>query len=183
MRFPRFVPVLASALLFVACGDKDKNPPGGSQEGGKPRYDQPNDRAEDLNKLVRGELSAVDSYDTAIKRYGSETGGDELRRIREDHVQSVGALKGMVTRAGGTPATSAGLWGDIAKAVEGTAKLIENDAAFKVLKEGEEHGIREYESALNDKDVSEDDKKVIRDTLLPKLREHVSALDALRKRT
>ncbi len=48
------------------------------------------------------------------------------------------------------------------------------------LKEGEEHGIREYEEALDKLDVMEDAKATIREELLPRLVSHLPLLESLR---
>jgi hypothetical protein len=44
------------------------------------------------------------------------------------------------------------------------------------LQQGEEHGIRQYERALDDDGLSETVKDLIRDTLLPAQREHLVQL-------
>jgi uncharacterized protein (TIGR02284 family) len=175
MRRSLLAALVGACFLIAGCGSKD----------GDPKYDQgKNDRAEDLNKLLRGELSAVETYNQVVDRYGSETGGEDLKRLRSDHQDAVAVLKDLVMKAGGSPATSSGVWGDWAKAVTGAAKALrENDAAFSALKQGEEHGVSEYESALKDEDLTESDKSTIRDRLLPKVREHAAILDNLRKRT
>ena len=67
-------------------------------------------------------------------------------------------------------------------AVEGTAKLFGDSAALQALKAGEEHGIKEYEDALESPDVMEEARKTIRDMLLPRLIEHLSRLDTLQAR-
>jgi uncharacterized protein (TIGR02284 family) len=188
---PFLFAALSGAFLAAGCGDpaddRPVTPPSAestrSQPGGDAKYDQKTDRAEELNELLRGELSAVDTYDQAIDRFGSEPGADELKRMRQDHQDAVATLRDLVGQAGGSPATSAGAWGGFAKAIEGGAKLFGNDAAFTALKQGEEHGIKEYEDALKDEDLTASDKATIKDRLLPKVREHVSALDRLRQRT
>ena len=66
-----------------------------------------------------------------------------------------------------------------AKAVEGTAKLFGNDATLKVLKEGEEHGIKKYQDALQSEDLPADCQTLIDSALLPQTREHIPILDRL----
>ena len=69
-------------------------------------------------------------------------------------------------------------WGTFAKAVEGTAKLLGNTAALKALKEGEEHGLKDYEDAPQDKHLPADCQTLIRG-LMEKQREHIIVLDRL----
>jgi hypothetical protein len=54
-----------------------------------------------------------------------------------------------------------------------------NTAALKALKEGEEQGIADYESALDDDDLPADCKQMIQSTLLPRTRAHIPVLDHL----
>jgi hypothetical protein len=171
----RFFGVISAslALLFAACGDKK----------GDANYDQgKNKRAESLDKMLRGEMAAVDTYNQAITRFGSEPGGDDLRSLRQDHQDAVAALTDLVTQAGGKPSTSPGVWGDFAKVVTATAKLAGNDAAFTALRAGEQVGIRNYEDAGKDANLTTEDKRLIQDTLLPKARIHLAKLDELKKR-
>ena len=73
-----------------------------------------------LNAFLRGELSAVETYDQALGKF---TGNDpvsvvrELRRIRDEHEAAVVALRARVTNQGGTPSEGAGVWGVFATAV------------------------------------------------------------------
>jgi hypothetical protein len=41
------------------------------------------------NRLLRGERSAVETYDKAIEKYGSEPAAATLRRIRDEHALAV----------------------------------------------------------------------------------------------
>jgi uncharacterized protein (TIGR02284 family) len=180
----------AAAVGTVACGDRDAEyTTTGSPTGTTAKNDDTvnrtqggNARAQELDELLRGEISAVETYNQALNRFGSEPGADELRRIRGEHQQAVDTLRGMVTSAGGTPSTSSGAWGGFAKAIEGAAKLFGNDAAFSALKEGEEHGLSEYDSALKDDDLTAADKDALR-KLFDRQKEHVQAIDRLRART
>jgi len=63
--------------------------------------------------------------------------------------------------------------------VEGAAKLFGNKAAIKALKEGEEHGIKEYEKALEDDELPPECKALIRTRLLPQTQAHIPVLDRL----
>src|SRR5262249_42745798 len=101
-----------------------------------------------LNSLLRGGLSAAETYQPALAKVGQAPGADELRRIHKEHVEAANTLRKHVHGEGGKPDQGSGAWGAFAKAVEGTAKLFGNTAALKALKTGEEKGIRDYESAL-----------------------------------
>src|SRR5262245_56665542 len=109
-----------------------------------------------LNSLLRGEISATETYQQALAKVGSEPGASELRRIHDEHRETANTLRQHVHQHGGKPDQGSGAWGAFAKAVEGAARLLGNKAALKALKEGEEHGIKEYEEALSDPDLPAD---------------------------
>lgn len=132
------------------------------------------------NALLRGELSAIETYTQALEKFHSEPERASLQAIRTEHVNSAALLCDHLAEMGATPASSSGAWGTFAKAVEGTATMLGESPALAVLEEGEEHGINEYESALRNPDVMEEIKTVIRQHLLPPLSQHVSALEQLR---
>jgi uncharacterized protein (TIGR02284 family) len=133
-------------------------------------------RTEWLNRLIRGELSAVETYQQALEKM---TDAPELQALLTEHRGAELVLRDHVLRRGGTPDLSSGAWGAWAKFVEGTAKMLGNTAALEALRQGEQHGIKEYERALEDDDLDAECRKLIRDQLLPQARAHMSILDRL----
>src|SRR5437868_4001705 len=125
-----------------------------------------------LNRLLRGELSATETYQQALAKAGQEPRAAELRRIHDEHRTAANELRQHIHQHGGKPEQGSGAWGAWAKTVEGTAKLFGNAAAVKALKEGEEHGVKDYEDALNDASLPADCKDLIRNRLLPQTRSH-----------
>jgi uncharacterized protein (TIGR02284 family) len=134
---------------------------------------------ETLNSLLRGELSATETYQQAMAKVGEEAGAAELRQIRDEHRAAANAIRQHIHELGGQPQQDSGMWGGWAKAVEGTAKLFGNTAALKALKQGEEHGINAYERVLQDESVPSVCKTAIRGTLLPQARSHLDVLNRL----
>lgn len=132
-----------------------------------------------MNQLLRGELSAVETYDQAIEKFAGKPGVSELKSIRGEHAHAVSSLQKRVMHFGGEPAMSSGLWGTFATAVTGTAKIFGTDTVVAALKKGEEHGISEYEKALANVEVHTECKELVRNELLPKCRTHVTQLDGL----
>ena len=131
-----------------------------------------------LNALLRGEMSAIETYRQALEKDGAETGAADLRRFAKDHREAADQLWHHIERHGGQPSEGSGAWGSWAQAVEGTAKLFGTAAALKALKEGEEHGLKEYQSALDNKDLAPECLALVRD-LAAKQSEHISGLDRL----
>src|SRR5882724_2715281 len=113
-----------------------------------------------LNSLLRGEMSAIETYRQALEKAGTEPGAADLHRFAKDHRDAAAQLWQHVERYGGKPSEGSGAWGAWAKTVEGTAKLFGNAAALK------------------DKDLADDCRTLIRG-LIEKQREHIVALDRL----
>jgi hypothetical protein len=140
---------------------------------------QPGCDLEALNTLLRGELSAVETYDQAIAKFEKEPIATELHHIRDAHQHSVVALRERVVHFGGTPSEGSGAWGAFATAVTEAARVIGPATLLAALKQGEQHGINQYESALNNPGIDPGCKDLIRSDLLPKCRGHVTDLDRL----
>jgi uncharacterized protein (TIGR02284 family) len=132
-----------------------------------------------LNSLLRGELSATETYQQALAKVGDKPGAAELRRLHDEHRDAANTLREHVRDQGGEPDHGSGAWGAFAKTVEGAAKLFGKTAAMKALKEGEEQGISDYEKALKDENLPAECKSLISTRLLPQTRAHVPVLDRL----
>jgi uncharacterized protein (TIGR02284 family) len=133
-----------------------------------------------LNSLLRGEMSAIETYRQALEKVGDSAPTahvDQLRAIQRDHRDAADRLWREVERHGGKPSEGSGPWGTFAKTVQGAAKLFGDKAALKALKEGEEHGLKDYEDALT-KELPADVLTAIRQ-FIPKQREHITVLDRL----
>ncbi|MEO5714055.1 MAG: DUF2383 domain-containing protein, partial [Luteolibacter sp.] len=75
------------------------------------------------NSLLRGELSAVETYGQALETQAEAPVADELRRIRAEHAKSAARLSANVRQMGGTPGKDSGAWGIFAVAIQGAADL------------------------------------------------------------
>ena len=134
------------------------------------------------NSLLRGELSAIETYNQALAKFDAEPGRTALENIRFDHEASASRLRDHLAEMGAEAATDSGAWGEFAKAVEGTAKVLGESPALKALEKGEEHGIDEYEEAIRNPGVMDEIKTVIRSRLLPPLSEHIAVLRNMRSK-
>jgi len=133
-----------------------------------------------LNSLLRGEMSAIETYRMAVEKLegSQEAGVAELQAMRRDHRDAADALWHHMERKGERPSEGSGAWGAFAKAVEGTARLFGNNAALKALKEGEEHGLKEYEDALHDSSLTPEVQAKIRG-FISRQQSHIQVLDRL----
>src|SRR4051794_35042598 len=107
-----------------------------------------------LNGLLRGEISAVETYRQAIEKLGASATQLQLEDCRRSHEQRVAKLREQVARLGGEPAKDSGAWGAFAKLVEGGAKTFGEKAAVAALEEGEDHGLKQYRGDLDKLDAT-----------------------------
>jgi uncharacterized protein (TIGR02284 family) len=133
------------------------------------------------NKLLRGERSAVETYDMAIRKFGAEPALAELSRLRDHHAEAVSTLEENVLSMGGQPDEHAGAWGAFANTVQGTANLLGANSALEALQKGEQSGQGDYEKALEDDEVMAECKNLIQTRLLPRTTEHIEILERLQK--
>jgi uncharacterized protein (TIGR02284 family) len=140
---------------------------------------------DEMNKLLRSELSAVETYQQALEReqqkFGQEAELQRLNTILTEHQQAASQLRTQIQQLGGTPVQDSGAWGTWSKIVMGAATLLGDKAALKALKEGEESGFKEYQEVLQDPDTPPEVKPVI-NNLLARQQAHIRTLDELMTR-
>lgn len=132
-----------------------------------------------LNSLLRGELSATETYQQALEKLGGDPRALNLRQIHVDHREAANTLRQHVHMMGGEPDQDSGAWGTFAKAIEGSAAAFGAGAALSALKQGEEHGRSEYEKVLQDEEMPEECRTLIASRLLPQTDQHIATLDRL----
>jgi len=132
-----------------------------------------------LNSLLRGEISAVETYTQASRKIEGERAGDAalLRQIEQEHGRNAQFRREAVKRLGGEADNASGVWGVWAKAVEAIATLLGDAATLKALKEGEEHGLRDYKDALEKLDGTA--RELVERLLIPAQMRHIALLDEL----
>jgi uncharacterized protein (TIGR02284 family) len=135
-----------------------------------------------INSLLRGEISAVETYNLAIEKVGDDHVSDAslLRAIAQEHGEHAQRLREEIRRLGGEADDSSGAWGVYAKTIEAAAKLFGDASALKALKEGEEHGLKDYREALDDLDGST--RRLVAEVLIPAQQRHITTLDAMMTR-
>lgn len=129
-----------------------------------------------LEDLIRGEMSAVKAYHQVLEKVKDKDEVEKLTDILKNHQDAVAALKKHATADVLEDTKTTGVWGTFVKGYTGGAKIFGNKTALKALRQGEEHGLKEYKEALNDKNISADIKQLIREDLMPKLEKDISAI-------
>jgi len=132
-----------------------------------------------LNSLLRGELSAVETYTQALGKFDDHALIADLQKIRDEHSRAVRELRDHVIMFSGQPAEGSGPWGTFTAAVTATAKAMGPATVLAALRQGEEHGISAYEDALHNPDIHPDCHRMILTDLLPACRKHVEELNHL----
>ena len=136
---------------------------------------------EQLNTFLRGEMSAVETYQMALDKVDDiSTARDELLVNLKSHQDRVMMLQEAIIAAGGEPATGSGPWGVFAKAFEGGAKLLGKKAAIAALEEGEDHGVKDYKNDVEDLDAS--GRVLVETKLRPAQQQTHDRLSALKHR-
>jgi uncharacterized protein (TIGR02284 family) len=132
-----------------------------------------------LNSFLRGEISAVETYRQALEKVNQPQVRTQLQDCLQSHAQRVNALSDQIRTLGGSPATSSGVWGSFAKAVEAGAKTFGESAAIAALEEGEDHGRNDYRRDVSKLDPST--KQFIQSSIIPEQQRTHDAMSALKK--
>ncbi|BDS07748.1 hypothetical protein NT6N_27880 [Oceaniferula spumae] len=131
------------------------------------------------NELLRGERSAVEAYDIAIKKFSDEPKLNELSNIRNEHAVAIGILEVNIRSMRGEPDDDSGAWGTTVKMIQHTASFFGAESAIEALQNGEKHGVDLYTKALSDGHVLPECKEMIRAELLPRVNRHIVTLERL----
>lgn len=129
------------------------------------------------NSLLRYELVAARCYHFAEQAAGG--GGDlaVLCDIRRHHEAAAARVRGRVVGAGQSPSSDPGIWGVLLTLVETSAAVFGRTAMLTVLLWIEQHAAEAYEASRDDPDPADDPSPA--SEALPRIRDHVGALEAL----
>jgi len=138
------------------------------------------DQAKFADKILRGELSAIEAYDHVIEATirDPEAPITTLAQIRNEHQRSCESLRQLVEKKGEHPSEDSGAWGTIVTALINVRSFFGPVSALRTLRTGEEHGLKLYQDAL-DMDLGERERAIIRDILIPRQVRHMAQLDSL----
>jgi demethoxyubiquinone hydroxylase (CLK1/Coq7/Cat5 family) len=119
-----------------------------------------------LNSFLRGEISAVETYDKALATEISNPSVEQqLRECHRSHQMRVDILREEIEEVGGTPSETSGAWGAFANLVEGGATLLGERATIATLESGEDHGLADYQREMDSLDAEA--RELVEMELLP----------------
>ncbi len=123
-----------------------------------------------LNACLRGELSAADTFDQTIARFGSDAPAELLSAVVSHRRRAV-KLADRIRDLGGTPAVESGLWRSFTRLVEGRPRTFGRSSALSALQEGEDRGVTQYRERLAGLDPQS--RRLVEAEILPEqLRSH-----------
>jgi hypothetical protein len=133
---------------------------------------------EKLNSFLRGEISAVETYEQAIAKLDNAASRSELEQCRRSHQNRVDQLREQIRLLGGEPSRGSGAWGAFTKLVEGGATAFGEKAAIAALEQGEDQGLKMYRDDIDDLDPTS--RQLVATGLLPAQEETHRALSTLK---
>ena len=132
-----------------------------------------------LNKFLKNELSAVETYDQCIEKISDPQIAQGLTTLKSSHAERARLLTQRIHELGGDPADSSGAWGGLTKLLEGGAKIFGESSALAMLEEGEDKGRDDYQEQLGE--LSPESQAFIRKSILTEQLHTHDQLNALKK--
>lgn len=133
-----------------------------------------------LLSQYRGEMSATEAYDRALKKFVGQPEEKRLEQLRDEHRAAVRRLGALIRRHGGVEPEGSGAWGSFTAAVEGVAAMFNDEVPLQMLHRGEVHGHEGYAKLLADPQLDPEAVTELQD-LLDRSQDHLATLDALLK--
>ena len=132
---------------------------------------------EDLNALLKNELSAIETYKQALSKFEDKRGAEILKRCQQSHVDRADKLRTAITRLEGKPAEDIGLGGKFGKLVMAGAQKMGDQAIVIALQADEGEWTADYEWRLVS--MHGDHRPMVKDELCPQQKETEEKLSEL----
>ena len=120
---------------------------------------------DELNNLLQGEISAVETYRIALEKLTDGGLRDTLDACLRSHSQRVDVLKQKVIANGGVPTETSGAWGVFARSAETVSASLGDKNGVATLENGEDHGLKSYQ--VDTDKLTAEARSVINNDLLP----------------
>ena len=104
---------------------------------------------EKLEECLRSELSAMETYELALKSVTHVGLHRTLQEIFVSHSRRADLLRARIGLGGAERAPGSGIWGTFAKAFQVGADLLGDRAAIAALEQGEDRSVKLYSEGLD----------------------------------
>ena len=112
----------------------------------------------------------------AMRKFTDETAALLLNGLRKEHRQNAAILRRTLMGCDAGLAIYSGVWSRFAQVVENGPNLLGESPALRILLQGEEQNIADYQAALQNPLVCAETKLFIQTQLLPLLHHHLLEL-------
>lgn len=102
------------------------------------------DSVDKLEECLRGEHSAVETYDLAVKHIKNQEAINTLKQVRESHNRRANLIRERLRTAGSEPTRSATVWSGFGRIVQAGTDFFADKSAFTALLEGEDRCVKMY---------------------------------------
>lgn len=133
----------------------------------------------DLKKILLAENSAIEVYKQVLRKFPDYEGNNDLKNILIGHKKAAEFWKIQLRSKDIHIKESSGPWGNVVATFSETAKLNSEGKTLSALKEGEAHGLSEYEGLLHNNKINFQSNSFIRNICLDQQRKHMAMLDGL----
>ncbi len=140
-----------------------------------PRYEP---KIELMQKILRGELSAVAAYDSVIEKYPASPRVGQLQVIQNHHRAAVSSLRKLLDSSGEIADRDSGVWGTFVQTLIVGLSTLSLELSLKTLIEGEEHGLRQYQ-ALLEHPLTDRELSIVETNLIPRQFAHIQSLKSV----
>lgn len=118
-----------------------------------------------LSECLRSELSAVETYDFAVRIMKHSPATSTLRQIRDSHDRRVAMLRDRIRRGGTEVPASGGAWDSLGRVLQPGADILSDRVALATLQEGEQRLVTTYTSEIERCDP--DTQSFLRSQIMP----------------
>lgn len=133
-----------------------------------------------LERLLRLEIAAANSYDSAIRRLDAPAQQGQLDDVRRDHELAAGHLRNMLASMHDLDKLqSQNVLGTLVRGISGAVGLMGAPVLLRALRSAERALLGRLEQNREDERLAPEARSLIDGELLPRARDHVARLDHL----
>lgn len=132
-----------------------------------------------IEEIIRGQRSAVEAYRSINDKIGADPKMDPLKTYSADHIKATQYFTEYATARGMEVPDSSGAWGTWVKFTTEAAKTFGDTASLKILKEGEEHGLKMFREIADDDNVDPSVRSTLKNHFIPTQKSHVKGIEYL----